>query len=50
MIWHKLFVKIGVSFDVLVISKEVFLESIRRIDTHLDIVVENIEVQSSVFF
>ena len=42
--------KIGVSFDVLVISKEVFLESIRRIDTHLDIVVENIEVQSSVFF
>ena len=50
MIWHKLFVKFGVLFDVMVCSKEVFSESIHRIETHLDLFVENIEVQISIAF
>ena len=37
-------------FDGIVISKKVFLESSHRIDTHLDGVVESLDVQSSVSF
>ena len=46
-IWDELFFKVIVSFDGLVIMKNVFSESINSIETHLDVVVEVIEVQSS---
>ena len=49
-IWEEVFFKLRVSFDGLVIRKEVFSESSHRIETHLDVVVEVIEVQSSVAF
>ena len=49
-IWDKVFFKLRVSFDGLVISKEVFSESIHRIETNLDVVKEVLEVQSSVSF
>ena len=39
-----------VSFDVLVIRKEVYSESIYCIEKHLDVVKEILEIQSSVSF
>ena len=39
-----------VSFDGMVARKEVFSESSHRIETHLDVVVEVLEIQSSVSF
>ena len=39
-----------VSFDVLVTRKEVSSESSHRIETHLYVVVEVLEIQSSVSF
>ena len=49
-IWDEVLFKIRVSFDGLVNRKKVLLESSHRIETHLDVVVEVIEVQSSVNF
>ena len=49
-IWGKLFFKIRVYFYGLVSRKEVLSESSHQIDTHLDVVVEFLEVQSSVTF
>ena len=49
-IWDRVFVKLRVYFDVLVTSKEVLLESSHRIEAHLDIVIEVLEIQSSVSF
>ena len=49
-IWDKVFFKLRVSFDGLVIRKEVFSESIHHIETHLDLFVEIFEVQSSIAF
>ena len=49
-IWEKVFFKIRVSFDGLISRKKVFSESSRRIEIHLDVVVEVIEVQISVSF
>ena len=49
-IWDKLFFKIRVYFDGLVIRKEVLSESSHRIETHLDVVKEVLEIQSSVSF
>ena len=49
-IWDKLFFKLRVSFDVLVIRKEVLSDSSHRIGTHLDVVKEIIEIQISVSF
>ena len=49
-IWDKALFKFGVSFDVQVIRKKVYLESSRRIDKHLDVVIEVPEIQSSVSF
>ena len=43
-IWDEVFCKLRVSFDVLVTRKEVFLESSHRIETHIDVVVEVIEI------
>ena len=49
-IWDKLFFKLRVSFDGLVIRKEVFSVSSHRIEKHLDVVKEVIEIHSSVSF
>ena len=49
-IWDKVFFKMRVSFDVLVIRKEVFYESSHRIETYLYVVKEFLEIQSSVSF
>ena len=49
-IWDKIFFKLRVSFDGLVIRKEVFFESIHCIETHLDVVKNVLEIQSSVSF
>ena len=49
-IWDEVFFKLRVSFDELVSSKKVLSESSHRIETHLDVVVEVLEVQSSVSF
>ena len=42
--------KLRVSFDGLVSRKKVLSESIHIIETHIDVVVEVLEVRSSVFF
>ena len=49
-IWEKVFFKLRVSFDGLVIRKEVFSESSQRIETHLDVVKEVLEIHSSASF
>ena len=49
-IWDKLFFKLKVSFDALVTRKNVLLESSHCIDTYLDVVIEVIDVHSSVSF
>ena len=49
-IWCELFFKRRVSFDGLVSMKKVFSDSSHRIETHIDVVVEFFEVQSSVSF
>ena len=49
-IWHKVFLRLRVSFDGLVISKDILFGSIYFIVTHLDVVAEVLEVQISVFF
>ena len=47
-IWDEVFFKIIVYFDVMLTRKEVFSESSHLIETHIDVVVEVIEIQSSV--
>ena len=49
-IWDKLFLKIGVYFGGLVRRKKVLLESSHHIDTHIDVIVEVLEVEGSVAF
>ena len=49
-IWYKVFFKLRVSFDELVISKEVFSESSHRIERHPDVVKEILEIQISISF
>ena len=49
-IWDEVFFKLSVSSDGLVTSKEVFYESIHRIDTHIDVVIEFLEIHISVSF
>ena len=49
-ILDKVFFKLRVSFDGLVIRKEVFSESSNRIERHLDVVKEFLYIQSSVSF
>ena len=49
-ICDKILCKLRVSFDGLVNSKKVLLKSSNSIETHLDVVVEVIEVQNSVSF
>ena len=49
-VWDEIFFKLRVSFDGLVIRKEVFSDSSHRIESHLDVVKEVLEIQSSVSF
>ena len=49
-IWDEVFCKLRVYFDGLVTRKEVFSESMHRIETHIDAVVEVLDIQSSVSF
>ena len=49
-IWDEVFFKLKVSFDGLTIRKEILSESSHRIETHLDLVKEVLEIQSSVSF
>ena len=50
VIWDKVLFKLRVSFDGLLIRKKVFSKSSHLIETHLDVVKEVIEIQSSVYF
>ena len=49
-IWDEVFCKLRVYFDGLVTRKEVLLESFRRIEAHIGVVVEVLEIQISVSF
>ena len=49
-IWDEVFFKLRVSFDGLVIRKEVFSEFIHLIETNIDVVKEVLEIQRSVSF
>ena len=49
-IWDKALFKIRFSVDGQVISKRVYFESIHRIERHLDVVIEVLEIQSSIYF
>ena len=49
-IWDELLFKIRVPFDRLVIREDVFSDSSQGIETHLDVVKEVLEIQSSVSF
>ena len=49
-IWDEVLFKLRVSFDVMVISKKVLLESSNLIETYINVVVEVIKAQSSVSF
>ena len=49
-IWDKLFIKLRVSFDGLVTRKEVFSGSSHHIEAHLYVVIEVLDIQSSVSF
>ena len=47
-IWEEVFLKIRVSFYGLVSRKKVLLESSHHIEIHLDVIVEVLELQSSI--
>ena len=50
LFWDKAFFKLGVSFDGQVVRKKVYLESIHPIERHLEVVIEVLDIQSSVSF
>ena len=50
MIWDEVLFKIRVSFVGIVTRKEVFSESIHRIETHVDVVKEVLDIYISVSF
>ena len=49
-IWGKVFFKLIVYFDGLVIVKKLLLDYIHRIETHIDVVIEVLEFHSSFAF
>ena len=49
-IWSEVFLKLRVPFGILVRKEKVFSESVHRIKIHLDVVVEVLEVHTSVTF
>ena len=50
MIWDKAFFKIRVSCDGQLIRNKAYLESSHCIERHLDVVIEFLEIQSSISF
>ena len=49
-IWDEVLFKLRVSFDGMLTSYKLFSEYIHRIEAHLDLVVEFLDIHSSVFF
>ena len=49
-IWDEVFFKLRVSFGGLVTMKEVILDYIHRVEAHLDVVIEVLDMQRSVSF
>ena len=49
-IWDEVFFKLRVYFDGMVIKKDFFSESTHHIETHIDVVIEVLDIQSSVSF
>ena len=49
-IWDEVFFKLRVSFDGLVTRKKVLSESSHRIDAHLIVIIEALEINSSFSF
>ena len=49
-IWYKALFKLRFIFDGQVISKKVYLESSHRIERHLDVIIEVLEIQISFSF
>ena len=49
-IWDNVYFKISVLIGGQVIRKELFSESSHRIDIHIDVVIEILDIQSSVSF
>ena len=49
-IWDEVFFKIRVTFDGLVSRKKFFSDSSHCIETHIDVIVEVLEVHSSTSF
>ena len=49
-IWDEVFFKLRVSFDGLVIRKEVLSDSSQIIETHVNVVKEILDIQISVSF
>ena len=49
-IWDEVLFKLRVSFDGILIRNKVFYESSHHIETNIDVVLEVLEVQSSVAF
>ena len=49
-IWYEMFYKLRVSFDGIVSRKKVLYKSNHCIETHIDVVVEFLEVNTSVSF
>ena len=49
-IWDEVFFKLIVSFDGIETTKKVFSDSSNRIEAHLDVVIEILEIQSSFSF
>ena len=50
MIWDKVLFKLRMYFDGMVIRNKVFWDYSHRIETHLDVVVEVLEVHTSASF
>ena len=49
-IWDEVFLKLRVYFDVLVTRKEVFSDSSHRIEAHIYMVIEVLEIHSIISF
>ena len=49
-IWYKAFFKLMVLVDGQVIRKKFYLKSSHRIERHIDVVIEVLDIQSSVSF
>ena len=50
LIWYEVFFKLRVSLGVLVTRKEFFSDYSHRIEAHLDVVIEVLDIQISVSF